>query len=110
MTKKTGARRDRKKIFLNELALHGIVKKACDVAGLSRQQVRDLKIKDDQFAAAYEDALEDYVDDIEYLAVSKAKEGNTQWMNWVLEKKRYKPASDINLSGIKPVIQLSVEQ
>lgn len=104
---KQGAERDKTEVFLTELSRHGSVRKACSVADVSRKWVREQKLEED-FLIAYNDAIEDSIDVLEEAAHSGAKRGDDKLIRFMLEVKRYKKSSDIDLSSVKPVLNITV--
>jgi hypothetical protein len=65
-------RRDR---FLRALAEHGQVNYACKLAGCSTVTAYQRRQRDEEFAQAWKDALEDFADHVERSAVDWAVEG-----------------------------------
>ena len=61
--------------FLKELARGGLVLPACDIAGVSKSTVYELRKSDPEFAAAWDDALERSADVLEAEARRRAIEG-----------------------------------
>lgn len=61
--------------FLTALAVTGIVKRACDLAGVSRSTVYAHRENDEAFAAAWRDAEEDSADLAELEAWRRGVEG-----------------------------------
>lgn len=106
-SKKEGANRDKVEVFLTELSRHGSVRKACSVADVSRKWVREKRLEED-FAIAYNDAIEDSLDRVEEAAHSGAIRGDDKLIRFMLEVKRYKKSTDIDLSSVKPVINITV--
>lgn len=61
--------------FLKELARGGLVLPACDIAGVSKSTVYELRKSDPEFAAAWDDSLERSADVLEAEARRRAVEG-----------------------------------
>lgn len=108
MARKRGAQRDVKEVFLAELARHGSQRKACQVAGVSRSWVRELKKSDEDFAIAFADAVEDSIDRIEEVGHSRALKGDEKLIRFILEVRRYKKQTETDLSEVKPVINITI--
>jgi hypothetical protein len=68
-------RKARKKAFLAAVALTGIVRHAADAVGVNRGTVRDWRMADPEFEAAYQAALEDAADRLEAEAFRRAHDG-----------------------------------
>lgn len=107
MAKKRGAARDKREVFLAELARHGTVRKACSVAGVNRAWVREQK-QDDDFAIAYADAIEDSIDLVEEKGMREALKGEEKLLRFFLEVKRYKKNTETDLSEVKPTITVTI--
>lgn len=107
MARKRGVDRDPTDVFLKELARHGSVRKACQVAGVSRSWVRDQK-RNEEFATLYSDALEDSIDRIEEAGHGRALRGDDRLIRFFLEVKRYKRTIESDLSEVKPVINITI--
>jgi hypothetical protein len=67
--------RERQQRFLTHLAETGIVTIAAGIAGTSRTRVYELRKKDEEFAAAWEDAEERAADALEAEAFRRAVVG-----------------------------------
>lgn len=104
---KTGVNRDESEVFLAEIARHGSVGKACKVAGVTRGWLR-LKLMDSDFAEAYADAQEDSTDRLEYQARAEAMDGSEKLLTYLLDAKRYKKASTGDLTGIQPIVTVTI--
>lgn len=61
--------------FLEELRKRGNVRDACRTAGIGRQTVYDLRGRDPEFAAAWDEAVDEAVDTMEGEAWRRAVEG-----------------------------------
>lgn len=61
--------------FLEALATCGVVTKAAEAVGYTRQFMYELRAKDDAFAQAWDDALEQAADRLEAEARRRAEEG-----------------------------------
>lgn len=68
-------RKAAKEVFLKELARHGVVMKACEVSGIPRPTAYDMKTRDPAFGEAWERALEDAADALEFEAHRRSVEG-----------------------------------
>jgi hypothetical protein len=65
-------------IFLEALRNSGNVRAACKAAGLSRQAVYMHRRRSREFAAAWDEAMDDAVDMLEAIAIDRArKQGDT---------------------------------
>lgn len=105
--KKRGVSRDKSEVFLLEYARHGSIRKACQVAGVSREWVRKQKFNED-FAIAFIDAEQDSIDRIDEVAHRLALSGDDKLIKFVLESKRYKKSTDVDLSSVKPTINVTI--
>lgn len=108
MATRRGVTRDRRGVFLKELARHGSVRKACLISGYTRTQIRNLMRDDEDFAQDYQDALEDAVDRIEEAGNLMARNGDDKMIKLFLEVKRYKKTSDVELGDIKPTVTVTI--
>lgn len=63
------------KAFLTALAHNGVVTYACEAAGIGRRTAYDRRETDTEFAAAWEDAVEEARDRIEAEAIRRAVDG-----------------------------------
>jgi len=106
MAHKRGVARDESAVFLGELARHGSVRKACKVAGVSRDWVRRQRM-DDEFAIAYADAVEDSVDRLEDEAFTQALGGEEKLLRYLLDAKRYKKG-DTDPIAVQPIINVTI--
>lgn len=104
---KTGINRDESEVFLAEIARHGSIRKACRVAGTTRAWLR-LRLHDETFAQAFEDAQEDATDRIEDQARDEAMDGNDKLIVYLLDQKRYKKQATGDLTGIQPVVTVTI--
>lgn len=107
MARRRGTSRNNSEVFLSELSRHGSVRKACSVAGVSRSWVREQK-REEEFALAYADALEDATDRIEEAGVSGALKGDDKLIRFLLEVRRYKKNTETDLSEVKPNINITI--
>ena len=105
--RKRGVNRDVSEVFLLELARHGSIRKACNVAGVSRNWVREKRL-DDTFALDFVDAIEDSIDRVDEKAHQLAISGDDKLIKFVLESKRYKKTNDVDLSTVKPTININI--
>lgn len=108
MARRRGVDRDRRDVFLTELARHGTVRKACVISGYTRSQIRALMREDEDFAQEYQDALEDSVDRIEEAGNLMARNGDEKMIKLFLEVKRYKKSNDIEVGDIKPTVNVTI--
>lgn len=90
MARKRGVKRNEREVFLEEIARHGSMRKACLVSGLTRSAVRIAMRDDDDFAQAYADACEDSTDRLEEVAFLNARLGEEKLLRYLLDAKRYK--------------------
>lgn len=104
---KTGVNRDEAEVFLSEIARHGSIRKACRVAGVTRIWLR-LRLLDAEFAEMYADAQEDATDRLEDQARDEALDGSEKLLTYLLDVKRYKKQSAGDLSGIQPVVTVTI--
>lgn len=73
------------KAFLSALANSGNVRAACRAAGTHRPTVYERRHKDPEFAALWEDALEDAADSLEAEAVRRARGGSDTLLIFLLK-------------------------
>ncbi len=66
---------DKRAVFLAALAKHGFVAKAARLAGVDRGTARRARKGDEAFAAAWDAALAEYVEDLEAEADRRAYKG-----------------------------------
>lgn len=109
MARKRGAGRDEVEVFLSELSIHGSVRKACAVAGVSRSWFRERKKLDEDFALAVADAIEDSTDRLEEVGHRMARAGDEKLIRFLLEVRRYKKSTDVDLEELKPNINVTVQ-
>lgn len=67
-----------KQTFLDALAKTGVVADACGMAKTTRPTVAKWRANDEEFAAAYDNAMEDALDTIESAARTRAVQGVTR--------------------------------
>lgn len=108
MAIRRGVNRDRREVFLRELARNGSVRKACLISGFTRHQIRGFMRDDEEFAQDYQDALEDSLDRIEERGTDMARNGDDKMVKFFLEVKRYKKSSDIEVGDIKPTVTVTI--
>lgn len=65
----------RKEKFIEALRVYGVVTTAARAASINRSTARQWRLKDPEFAAAWADALEDAVDELEKEAHRRAVQG-----------------------------------
>lgn len=65
----------KKERFVKRLGEVGVVLRACEAAGISRQTAYDWRRDDDEFAASWDRALEDHLDTIEEALYERAVKG-----------------------------------
>ena len=107
MAHKRGVDRDVEAVFLSELARHGSIRKACLVAGVTRTWLR-LKKMEEEFAEKYADALEDATDRVEEAAHRGAISGDDKLIRYLLDAKRYKKTTEVDLGQVKPIINVTI--
>lgn len=107
MAKKRGIERDVWEVFLSEISRHGNVRKACNVAGVTRYQWRT-RMLDLSFAEDYADAQEDATDRIEDHARAEAMDGSEKLLAYLLDVKRYKKSTDGSLAGGSPSVTITI--
>jgi len=104
---KTGINRDETEVFLSEISRHGLIGKACRVAGVTRAWYRT-QMLNAEFAEAFADAEEDATDRLEYQARAEAMDGSEKLLTYLLDQKRYKKTNDGSLAGIQPVVTVTI--
>lgn len=109
MSVKKGVKRNKREVFLSELARHGSVRRSCLIAGVTRTWVREQR-QDDQFGMEFLDAMEDSTDRIEECGIKKALKGDDKLVRFFLEVRRYKRASDQDMTALKPVINVTISK
>lgn len=107
MARKRGVNRSVEEVFLSELARHGSIRKACRVAGVTRSWLR-VKMVCDDFSELYHDALEDSTDRIEETGFELALDGEEKMIRYLLDAKRYKKNTEVDLSQVKPIINVTI--
>lgn len=105
--KKRGIERDVEEVFLSEVSRHGSVRKACKVAGVSREWLRT-KILDESFAVEYADACEDSMDRLEDTAFAMALDEDEKMLRYLLDVKRYKKTTETDLGQVRPIINITI--
>lgn len=108
MAHKRGVERDITQVFLTELSRHGSIRKACNVAGVSRSWVRNQQLNDEEFGTAYQDALDDSVDRLEEQANMQARCGDEKLLRYLLDVKRYKKTSETDIRDITPNVIVNI--
>ena len=76
--------------FLEALRSTPIIKQACRAAGVSRKVAYDWRKKDGEFAAEWNDALQDGIDTLEEILMRRAEERDTVAMIFLLKGLRPK--------------------
>lgn len=107
MAHKRGVDRSEEEVFLSEIARHGSIRKACLVAGVTRAWLRLKKMEND-FAEAFQDALEDSTDRVEESAVRGALSGDDKLIRYLLDARRYKRTIEVDLGQVRPVINVTI--
>ena len=79
----------RKKQFLEALSQTAVVSRACKAANLPRPTAYDWRASDPVFAAAWDTALDNALDEVEYVAWQLALSGDhPSSTHWVLSRRR----------------------
>lgn len=108
MAHKRGISRDESEVFLKEISRHGSIRRACNIAGVTRGWLR-LKLMDATFAEAYADAQEDSTDRLEDQAVAEALDGSEKLLTYLLDAKRYKKNdSGPGHGAIQPSVTITI--
>ncbi len=81
-------RRTRKKRLLQALAAGLSVKAACEVAGIGRRTAYDWRNEDQEFASAWDEAIETGTDALEDEALSRAMNGSDTMLIFLLKARR----------------------
>ena len=76
--------------FLEALRSTPIIKQACRAAGVSRKVAYDWRKTDGEFAAEWDDALQDGIDTLEEILMRRAQERDTVAMIFLLKGLRPK--------------------
>jgi hypothetical protein len=87
--------------FLDAFGQSGIVRDACNAARVSRRELSSWLDEDEAFRQAYEDTEEDATDDLELIALERAKSHSDPLMIMMLKAKRphrYVERSQIELT------------
>ena len=98
-------RRSRKKeaAFLIALEVHGVVSKAAKAADIPRRTVYVWRDAYEDFRQAWEDALDEALDNLEVLSMQiAAEEQDPQHIRWILSRRRPEKWGDrekVELSG-----------
>lgn len=87
-TPKAGPPPDWAERFLAALRDTGIIREACNVAGVGRSTVYERKDASPEFARLFADALEDAIEDLERTARKRAKDGSDTLMIFLLRAHR----------------------
>lgn len=108
MAHKRGISRDESEVFLKEISRHGSIRRACNVAGVTRGWLR-LKLMDATFAEAYADAQEDATDRLEDQARAEALDGSEKLLTYMLDALRYKKAdTGTGLGAVQPSVTITI--
>lgn len=108
MAHKRGINRSESEVFLKEISRHGSIRRACNVAGVSRAWLRR-QLLDSDFAEAYADAQEDSIDKIEDTGRELALDGNEKMVVYLLDQLRFKKTdSGPGLAGIQPSVTITI--
>lgn len=78
----------KQRAFLEAFGQCGIVRDACAAARISRRELQRWLEEDDAFREAYEDTEEDATDDLESVAITRAKANSDYLMALLLKAKR----------------------
>lgn len=78
----------KQKVFLEAFGQSGIVRDACAAARVSRRELARWLEEDEPFREMYEDTEEDAIDDLESVAVARAKANSDYLMALLLKAKR----------------------
>lgn len=90
------------KNVLNEYVKCGVIGVACDRAGVRRRTHFEWMEKHPKYKELYEEVKEKFVDGLEEVAVSRAKEKSDSLLMFLLKAERrekYGDKSDVNLAG-----------
>lgn len=98
------------------LAVCPVVGKACQFAGISRSQAYACRGRDPEFAARWDDALEDGIDNLEYALHERALDTDTTAAIFLLKslrpekfRDRYEVTGNIKIGDVELVIQAMVD-
>ena len=80
--------------FLNALSEGLSVAAACQNTGIGRQSAYDWRNNDEDFALAWDDALEEGSDVLEDVALERAKDSSDRLLMFLLKARRPKKYSD----------------
>ena len=99
----------KKKLLLKALAKHnGIIYKACDAIGISRQLYHIYKNEDPEFKEAARMVIEAQIDKVEEKMLKRIEEGSDKLIEFYMStkgrKRGYKKTSDIEVKEKKKVI------
>jgi len=83
MGRKRTITRPRRKIFLEALLVSGAVTKAAKATGIGRSSWYDLRERDPEFAALWDDADAEFMDVVEAVAFKRGIEGETKSLPYV---------------------------
>jgi hypothetical protein len=81
-------RREWKPAFLSAFADTGMVTAACEAAGVARRTVYAARHADEAFAAAWDEIEERSTEDLEQVAVRRAREGSDTLLIFLLKSRR----------------------
>jgi hypothetical protein len=87
-TKATGPKGDWKERFLRKLAERANVSEAARLAGINRQYAYHARDQDPEFAAGWDEAVEEAVDKLEAAAWARAKKQSDALMTLLLKAHR----------------------
>lgn len=79
---------EKQRVFLSAFGESGIVRDACAAAKVSRRELQRWLEEDEPFRVAYEDTEEDATDDLESVAIERAKQASDQLLMLLLKAKR----------------------
>jgi hypothetical protein len=99
---------DWKRAFLETLRNCGIVRVACQQAGIARRVAYRAKERDQKFAAEWADALDEACDLLEAIAQQRAKESSDTLLIFLLKAHRpekYRERHDVRHSGAVARVQ-----
>jgi len=88
-----------RQVFIGHLSMTGNITVSCEMTGISRQTYYQTYSQYPDFASMADDALEQFRDSLEYVALTRALDGSDRMLELLLRANlpsKYRERSDIN--------------